>query len=414
MTVYSYAFTTPLPLPISHSIQSQSISSKPLRPFIPIASARQTNENKPTTPTPSNSNSFSSFALSEDYPTKSSPPLSIPSDQTYTAHIVLICGFETFNLQTYYLAVQRLQSLGIKVTLATDNQLNSQHSFLIDALNTADAVFCSLVFDYDQVEWLRAQLSPSATIFVFESALELMSETRVGSFEMKSPADGKQSGMPPGIKVVLRKLGIIGREEDKLAGYLSLLKNAPRLLKLVPGKKAKDLRNWLTVYSYWNGGGTDNVVSMMEYITTEVLQRPKQDKNGNVLETNIQQVVQIPNIGLVHPQRPDYFFEHPAEYVAWYEKTYPERKSWNKVALLLYRKHVVSNLSYIPKLIEYFEEAQIIPVPVFITGVEAHIIVRDYLTSETKERARKDGQRIYGSNRRGKKAFVDAVVSTIG
>lgn len=415
MTFYSYAFTSPLLIPISHSLQSSTISSKPFRPLIPIASVRQTNQNNSTTPVPSsNSNSLSSFTLSEDYPTKSSPSSLIPSHQTYRAHIVLICGFETFNLQTYYLAVQRLQSLGIKVTVATDNQLNSQHSFLIDALNSADIVFCSLVFDYDQVEWLRAQLSPSATIFVFESALELMSETRVGTFQMKTPVDGKQTGIPPAVKTLLRKLGILGREEDKLAGYLSLLKNAPRFLKLVPGQKVKDLRHWLTVYSYWNAGGTDNVVSMMEYITTEVLDRPKQDTNGKVLETNIQQVVQIPNIGLIHPQRPDYFFEHPSEYVTWYENTFPERKSWKRVALLLYRKHVVSKLSYIPELIEYFEEAQIIPIPVFITGVEAHIIVRDYLTSKVKEDARRNGQRIYGSNRRGKKAFVDAVVSTIG
>lgn len=32
------------------------------------------------------------------------------------------------------------------------------------------------------------------------------------------------------------------------------------------GKKAKDLRNWLTIYSYWNQGGLDNVATMLLYL----------------------------------------------------------------------------------------------------------------------------------------------------
>ena len=40
----------------------------------------------------------------------------------------------------------------------------------------------------------------------------------------------------------------------------------PQLLKFVPGKKAADLKHWLTVYSYWNQGGLSNVVSMFLYL----------------------------------------------------------------------------------------------------------------------------------------------------
>lgn len=35
------------------------------------------------------------------------------------------------------------------------------------------------------------------------------------------------------------------------------------------GKKAKDLRNWLTVYSYWNQGGQGNVVSMFAHLVDQ-------------------------------------------------------------------------------------------------------------------------------------------------
>jgi magnesium chelatase subunit H len=47
-----------------------------------------------------------------------------------------------------------------------------------------------------------------------------------------------------------------------LTGYLKLLKLGPSLLKYVPGKKVSDLRTWLQIYSYWNQGGLENVVSM--------------------------------------------------------------------------------------------------------------------------------------------------------
>lgn len=36
--------------------------------------------------------------------------------------------------------------------------------------------------------------------------------------------------------------------QDKLVGYLSFLKIGPKLLRFLPGKKARDLKNWLTIY----------------------------------------------------------------------------------------------------------------------------------------------------------------------
>ena len=38
-----------------------------------------------------------------------------------------------------------------------------------------------------------------------------------------------------------------------------------------PPRKARDLRNWLTVYSYWNAGGKANVAAMLAYLCDEYL-----------------------------------------------------------------------------------------------------------------------------------------------
>jgi hypothetical protein len=48
----------------------------------------------------------------------------------------------------------------------------------------ADCFFGSLLFDYDTVEWLRSQLTGVPVVLVFESALDLMGQTRIGSFTM--------------------------------------------------------------------------------------------------------------------------------------------------------------------------------------------------------------------------------------
>ena len=48
-----------------------------------------------------------------------------------------------------------------------------------------------------------------------------------------------------------------------MSGYIKFLKIGPKLLKYVPGDKAKDLKTWLTVYSYWSEGAAVNVESML-------------------------------------------------------------------------------------------------------------------------------------------------------
>lgn len=58
------------------------------------------------------------------------------------------------------------------------------------------------------------------------------------------------------MKKVLSLFGS-GREEDRMTGYLSFLKIGPQLLKFIPGKKARDLKSWLTVYGYWNQVSAD-------------------------------------------------------------------------------------------------------------------------------------------------------------
>jgi magnesium chelatase subunit H len=316
------------------------------------------------------------------------------------ARIVLIAGFESFNIELYRqaaeLAIVRCPSLNICVF--SDRDLISTPTTVAEALTGADVFFASLIFDYDQVMWLRDRTQHIPIRLVFESALELISLTQLGKFSIGD----KPKGMPKPVKFILDKFGN-GKEEDKLAGYISFLKVGPKLLKYVPVGKVQDLRNWLIIYGYWNAGGSDNVAAMFWVLAQTYL---------NLTVGEIPSLIETPNIGLLHP---DYlgYFESPKAYLAWYLKTRPEAQGWRTVGILLYRKHVITKQSYIPQLIRQMETAHLLPIPIFINGVEGHVAVRDLMTTEFERSQRTQGiNHILSLSKEA--VAVDAIVSTIG
>ncbi|MGF1602206.1 MAG: magnesium chelatase subunit H [Thermosynechococcaceae cyanobacterium] len=324
------------------------------------------------------------------------------------ARIVLIAGFESFNKDLYCQAAELAQARcpDLEICVFSDRDITTDPDRITQTLKGADVFFGSLLFDYDQVLWLRERVQHIPIRLVFESALELMSLTQIGKF-----AIGDQpKGMPKPVKFILSKFSS-GKEEDKLAGYLSFLKAGPKLLKYVPVKKVQDLRNWLIIYGYWNAGGSENVAAMCwtlaeKYLSLEIGEIPAPQET--------------PNLGLLHPDYEGYF-ESPLEYLQWFRQqrcqlsTAPEALSAQSpvVGILLYRKHVITQQPYIPQLVRKFESAGLIPLPIFINGVEGHVAVRDLLTTTYEQEQRQQDNRVIKSLS-DQAACVDAIVSTIG
>ncbi|EIE25813.1 hydrogenobyrinic acid a,c-diamide cobaltochelatase, partial [Coccomyxa subellipsoidea C-169] len=321
--------------------------------------------------------------------------------------IVLISGFESFNVDLYKKA--RLTSLvarecpGVRVKVFSDRDIQTKQPEIEEALRGADVFFGSLLFDYDQVEWLRERVQQIPIRLVFESALELMGTTQLGGFKMDP--SGKSKGPPPAVKKVLSLFGS-GREEDRMVGYLSFLKIGPKLLKFLPGQKVRDLRNWLTIYSYWNQGGQDNVATMLLYLVDQYLGRT------GIAPAPVQET---PPTGCLHPDY-DGYFSTPAEYLAWYAKhgALRDRAEAPTVAVLLYRKHVITGQGYIAQLVRCFEADGVRPVPIFINGIEAHTVVRDLLTTDHEQQLKAQGKPGPASSLKKDAVRVDAIVSTIG
>ena len=334
--------------------------------------------------------------------------------------IVLIAGFESFNADLYRKAAELAVTgcHGLEVRVFSDRALADEPDAVAAALLNADVFFGSLLFDYDAVMWLRERVQNIPIRLVFESALELMSLTQMGAFKIGD----KPKGMPKPVKFILDKFSN-GREEDKLAGYISFLKVGPKLLKYVPVQKVQDLRNWLIIYGYWNAGGVDNVVSMFWIIAEKYL---------GLKVAEIPPPVETPNMGLLHPDYNGYF-ESPRQYLDWYLGNQSARGGQDArstkfgtngspnsyqvkspvVGILLYRKHVITKQPYIAQLIRYFEDAGIVPLPIFINGVEGHVAVRDWMTTADETARRKQGN-IETLSLSKDAVEVDAIVSTIG
>ncbi|MBD2136416.1 magnesium chelatase subunit H [Anabaena sp. FACHB-1237] len=314
--------------------------------------------------------------------------------------IVLIAGFESFNAELYrhaaFLASSRCAELDIRIF--SDRNITTNSDEVKAALEGADVFFASLIFDYDQVLWLQKHIQNIPIRLVFESALELMSLTKIGEFAIGD----KPKGMPKPVKFILDKFSN-GKEEDKLAGYISFLKIGPKLLKFIPVQKVQDLRNWLIIYGYWNAGGVENVAALFWILAEKYLQL----KIGDIPE-----VIETPNMGLLHPEYHGYFTS-PKTYLKWYENRKQGTKKLPIIAILLYRKHVITKQAYIPQLIQQFEKAGLIPLPIFINGVEGHVAVRDWMTTEYETQQRQQGN-IATPSLSAEAVKVDAIVSTIG
>ena len=243
---------------------------------------------------------------------------------------------------------------------------------------------------------------------IFESATELK-EVKVGSFNMRPAVSSDASaGPPPAVKAVLSKFSS-GKEEDKFNGHLQFLKIGPDLLKFVPG--TGDLKTWLEAYRYWNQGGIQNASSMLQLLVAKCF-------DGKQVE--LPHVVVTSHVGLLHPLKPNHYWTSPSEYQRWRLGQLPVGDSpldtAPRVAILLYRKHVITGLRFINDLIVQLEDSGLLPIPIFISGVSAHtIIVRDLLTSSHEEQGMRNGKVMREASYQPNKAVkVDANVNTIG
>ncbi len=302
-------------------------------------------------------------------------------------NIVAIVGLEHFN-KCVWDEVKAELATEANLAQFTEWELEARSPAAARAIREADCLFVSMINFKDQADWLREQVAQSRarTIFAYESMPEVMALNRVGDYVV-ADRPGSKGGMPEPVKKIARML-VHGRDEDTLYGYTKLMKLMQAMMRFMPAK-ARDFKNWMQVNIYWNQPLATNVSSMFKFILREYFARP----------IEVPPVVEVPMMGLYHPDAPG-FFKDVKAYRDWHRKRNAQpatrRKSASRtaysVALLFFRKHLMQDHGYIDETIRALEEAGLAVLPIFVTGVEGHVVVREWLARE----------------------HVDVLVSTIG
>ncbi|MFN3704837.1 MAG: magnesium chelatase subunit H [Thermoflexales bacterium] len=299
--------------------------------------------------------------------------------------IVAIVGLEHFNRSVWDEVKAQIAPYA-HLEQFTEWELERHDPALAQAVHEADCLFLSMINFKDQADWLRelVEQSRAKTVFAYESMPEVMALNRVGDYVVAA-RPGQKSGMPEPIKKIARML-VHGRDEDALYGYTKLMKLMQTMMRFMPAK-ARDFKNWMQVNIYWNQPLAVNIVSMFRFILREYFHCPLE----------VTPVVEVPMMGLYHPAARAFFKDIPA-FREWRRNAALGAKMASapsftpRVALLFFRKHLMQERSYIDHLIQVMETEGFEVLPIFVTGIEAHVVVRDWLVREK----------------------VDVVVSTIG
>lgn len=283
-------------------------------------------------------------------------------------HIAAIIGLEQYNAGLWNRVRQRLQHEA-ELSWISDQDLARQTQESATAIRDCDCVFMSMINFSEQIDWFRQQLEAATndkTLFIFESMPEAMALTKVGGYKMGG--DGK-AGMPDIVRKVARLL-VKGRDEDALYGYMKLMNIMRTLLPVLP-EKAKDFRNWFTVYSYWMQPTEDNVVNMFRFILREYYRQP----------IDVAPVAEVPGMGLYHPEAGSYFTDMKS-FKNWQKRRGIVMEKKQSVGLLFFRKHLLQEKTYIDNTIRMLEKQGIALYPAFVMGVEGHVLVRDWFIRE--------------------------------
>ncbi|GAB4213193.1 MAG: magnesium chelatase subunit H [Roseiflexaceae bacterium] len=292
--------------------------------------------------------------------------------------ITFILGMERFNAHLWAEVGRRLGEAGVEVQILRfhDGHVERRDPALAEAIARADVLFVTLINMREHAAWLAAQIerAPAAAVFAFESMPEVMALTRVGDYRIASGG-----GLPRPMQALLRLI-TRGRDEDTLYAYTKLTKLTAKLLPLMPAK-LKDFRTWLSVNLYWNQPDAANLTEMVRLILRDCLGLP----------LSVAPLRTIPMMGCFHPDA-DTLFDGPDAFLRWYERRSPAGAAKGKrgaktaapqtrgtVALLAFRKHVVQGQGYLGDLVRALEARGLAVLPIFVSGIEAHVAVREWL-----------------------------------
>ncbi|MFQ3661524.1 MAG: DUF3479 domain-containing protein, partial [Chloroflexaceae bacterium] len=290
---------------------------------------------------------------------------------------VLILGLQRYSHDLFRQAEAQVRAEvpEFKLQVFEDGDVQRRPADVEAAIARCSCLMTSIITLAETAEWLVPtveRLDPPV-VFCFEGLPEVMRLTKVGSYSMR----GKSGGMPKPVQNVARLL-VGNREEDAFYGYVKLQKITSKLVNFLPGKRLNDFRNWTNVTTYWNNRNVANTANMFKLILREYC---------GLAKLQVSPAVELPGMGFAHPDAPRYFGK-PEEYLRWEKDRARARGKGagapaaplGTVAVLSFRAHILGGTHYHADLVRALESAGLRVLPIFVQGIESHIVVREWLS----------------------------------
>merc|ERR1719324_459650 len=177
----------------------------------------------------------------------------------------------------------------------------------------------SLIFEQELADKVKpvveAERDRLDAVLVFPSMPEVMRLNKVGGFTMASLGQSKSVVS----EFMKKKKADDGSSFEE--AMLKLLRTLPKVLKYLPGDKAKDAKSFMMSFQYWLGGSPENLHSMLLSLATGYVPAIAEKADVSSLEAEglIAEPVLLPDKGIWHPLGPE-VYQTAEEYFAWYEK----------------------------------------------------------------------------------------------
>ena len=169
----------------------------------------------------------------------------------------------------------------------------------------------SLIFVQELADKVEEVVAPERerldAVCIFPSMPQVMRLNKIGSFSMATMGQSKNVMMD-----FMKKNKPGGTSfQDSM---LKLVRTLPKVLKFLPGDKAKDARAFMMSLQYWLGGSPENIEALLLNLANNYVEEIREA--GSLREMEIKEPEVIPDKGIWHPVAPR-VFDTLDEYMTW-------------------------------------------------------------------------------------------------
>ncbi|RZI92851.1 MAG: DUF3479 domain-containing protein, partial [Variovorax sp.] len=215
------------------------------------------------------------------------------------------------------------------------------------------------------------------------SAGEVTKLTRMGKFDMSTPATGAMAFLKR-LRNKPEAKSEDGREQTGAratagAQQMKMLRRLPKILRFIPGT-AQDVRAYFLTLQYWLAGSQENIAHMVHFLVDRYAQGARKDLRG-LARTH--EPVEYPEIGVYHPRIDDPRAVGKMASTADALPTFATSGKRGTVGLLLMRSYLLAgNADHYNGVITALEARGLRVIPAFATGLDQRPAIDAFFYSE--------------------------------